>query len=90
MRLLDRWPYKSPLIEGGKVGSFWEFWFTNVQTFVNLLLNGVQFGEGTPNGAVTAKQGSLYLRSDGGAGTTLYVKESGGVTTPTNTGWAPK
>lgn len=41
-------------------------------------------GAGTPEGAVTAPIGSLYTRTDGGAGTTLYIKESG----TGNTGWA--
>lgn len=42
-------------------------------------------GAGSPEGAVTANRGSLYSRTDGGAGTTLYVKESG----TGNTGWSP-
>lgn len=42
-------------------------------------------GFGTPENAVTASIGSLFLRKDGGANTTLYVKESG---TDTDTGWA--
>ena len=37
----------------------------------------VQAGSGSPSGAVVAPVGSLYLRTDGGAGTTLYIKESG-------------
>jgi hypothetical protein len=37
----------------------------------------------TPEGAVTAPVGSVRLRSNGGAGTTLYVKETGSG----NTGW---
>lgn len=41
-------------------------------------------GSGTPEGVVTANVGSLFMRTDGGAGTTLYVKESG----TGNTGWA--
>lgn len=40
-------------------------------------------GAGSPEGVQTAVVGSLYLRSDGGASTTLYVKESGSG----NTGW---
>jgi hypothetical protein len=44
-------------------------------------------GAGSPNGVLTAAVGSLYTRTDGGAGTTLYVKESG---TGTNTGWVAK
>jgi hypothetical protein len=43
-------------------------------------------GVGSPEGVVTAVVGSLYTRTDGGAGTTLYVKQSG----TGNTGWAAK
>lgn len=51
-------------------------------------LNGVciTHGVGTPEGAITAPVGSHYLREDGGAGTTFYVKESG----TGNTGWVGK
>ena len=45
-------------------------------------------GTGNPNGVVKAAVGSLYTRLDGGAGSTLYVKESGNATT--NTGWVAK
>jgi hypothetical protein len=44
------------------------------------------FGSGTPEGAVTAPVGSTYQRTDGGAGTSFYVKESG----TGNTGWVGK
>lgn len=40
-------------------------------------------GTGSPESAVTAAIGSTYRRTDGGASTTLYVKESG----TGNTGW---
>lgn len=43
-------------------------------------------GSGSPEGVVTAPVGSLYSRNDGGANTTLYVKESG----TGNTGWVAK
>ena len=43
-------------------------------------------GEGSPEGVVAAPVGTIYLRVDGGADTTLYVKESG----TGNTGWAAK
>lgn len=46
----------------------------------------VKSGTGTPEGAVTAPVGSLFLRSDGGASTTLYVKQSGAG----NIGWIAK
>lgn len=31
-------------------------------------------GEGTPEGVVTANRGRIYVRTDGAASTTLYVK----------------
>jgi hypothetical protein len=43
-------------------------------------------GTGTPEGVVVAPVGSLFTRTDGGAGTTLYCKESGAG----NTGWVAK
>jgi hypothetical protein len=43
-------------------------------------------GSGTPEGAVTAPVGSLFLRTDGSTSTTLYVKTSG----TGNTGWTAK
>lgn len=46
----------------------------------------IKAGAGTPEGAVTAPVGSLFLRTNGGAGTTLYIKESGAG----NTGWIGK
>lgn len=49
-------------------------------------LSRIYTGTGTPEGAVTASVGSLFLRQDGGAGTTLYVKESGSGAT----GWVGK
>jgi len=47
----------------------------------------VQVGTGDPEGVVTADVGSLFLRTDGGAGTVLNVKESG---SGTPNGWVPK
>ncbi|MBV7531756.1 hypothetical protein [Chitinophaga sp. sic0106] len=43
-------------------------------------------GTGAPEGVVSAPVGSLYTRTDGGPGTTLYVKESG----TDATGWVAK
>lgn len=43
-------------------------------------------GSGSPNSVVSAPVGSLYLRTDGSAGSTLWVKESG----TGNTGWGAK
>ncbi|PEY77764.1 hypothetical protein [Bacillus cereus] len=44
------------------------------------------YGVGSPEGVITAKVGSEYIRADGGAGTTYYVKQSG----TGNTGWVGK
>ncbi len=46
----------------------------------------VRTGTGSPEGVVTAPVRTIYLRDDGGASTTLYVKTSGS----SNTGWTAK
>lgn len=51
-----------------------------------LLGNGCQVVTGSGAPALAAPVCSLYLRTDGGASTTLYVKESGAGTS----GWVPK
>lgn len=43
-------------------------------------------GTGSPEGEKAAPVGTLYLQTDGAAGTVLWVKESGGGTT----GWVAK
>lgn len=43
-------------------------------------------GTGTPENNQTGSVGDLFLRTDGGSSTTLYVKESG----TGDTGWAAK
>jgi hypothetical protein len=52
------------------------------------MTEGILFlsGSGSPEGVVAAPVGSFFLRSDGGTGTTLWVKESG----TDNTGWVAK
>lgn len=54
-----------------------------------LSINGqkLMVGTGSPAGACAAAQGSIFIRTDGGAGATLYVKETGGAT---NAGWTAK
>jgi len=47
----------------------------------------IRWGFGSPENVVLGNVGWLYLRLDGGAGTCLYVKESG---TATTTGWVSK
>lgn len=60
----------------------------NQGTFTQLNMSGTKWlsGAGTPEAAVTAVIGSLFTRTDGGASSTLYVKESGAG----NTGWVAK
>lgn len=43
-------------------------------------------GIGTPEGVITADIGAIYIRTNGGATTTLYIKTSG----TGNTGWTAK
>lgn len=50
---------------------------------ISLIDRSVSSGSGSPEGVVTAKIGSIYLRTDGASGTTLYTKVSG----TGNTGW---
>jgi hypothetical protein len=38
---------------------------------------GIYWGTGSPNAALTAPRGSIYLRTDGGAGTSLYTNTDG-------------
>lgn len=42
-------------------------------------------GTGSPEGVVKAPIGTLYIRTDGGASTMLYLKVTGAAST--NTGW---
>ena len=53
---------------------------------IALMVNLVSSGKGSPEGVVKAPIGTIYLRTDGGAATTLYVKEAG----TGNVGWYPK
>ena len=46
--------------------------FTGIITGANLLS-----GAGQPEGRVTAAVGTIYTRTDGTTGATLYVKETG-------------
>jgi hypothetical protein len=56
---------------------------TKPLTLTNTL---IMTGTGTPESAVTAPVGSLFLRTNGGATTTLYVKTKGSG----STGWTAK
>lgn len=50
------------------------------------LTTTMKVGNGTPEGNFAAPVGSVWFRTDGGAGTSMYVKESG----TGNTGWVAK
>lgn len=85
-------PLDEQLIDGlpGE-GESLRFAFEQIELFLNTALPSVevkvQRGAGDPEGAVTADVGTLFLRSDGGASTTLYVKEAD---SGANTGWVAK
>lgn len=53
----------------------------SVSTLMNIIV-----GSGNPEGVVNGSPGRLYLNTAGGAGTTLYIKESGSG----NQGWKSK
>lgn len=63
-----------------------EYWAQVINAVVDKLNVTLFTGTGSPEGAVIASVGALYTRTDGGTGTTLYVKESG----TGNTGWVAK
>jgi hypothetical protein len=54
---------------------------------VSVLAGRVFVGEGSPESVVVADTGSVYLRTDGGTSTTLYIKTAdAGLAT----GWTAK
>lgn len=79
------WP--SPGVIGGGTPSAGTF--TTVTATGCVFVGGTSIkvcsGAGTPEAAVTAPVASLFLRSNGGTGTTFYIKETGSG----NTGWVP-
>lgn len=60
----------------------------NTTTQLVTLGNGLNIyvGSGSPNGVLAASPPSIYFNSAGGAGTTMWVKESGSG----DTGWVGK
>lgn len=70
-----------------QVGSSSKFTVDNTGTVsISGTAATIRAGAGSPESVVTANIGSMYTRTDGGAGTTLYIKESG----TGNTGWVAK
>ena len=55
--------------------------------FLFTVIMGIRITVGTasPENVVVGSVGDLFIRTDGGAGTTWYLKESG---SETNSGWA--
>ena len=55
--------------------------------FLYTIIMGIRItvGTGSPENVVTGSVGDAFIRLDGGAGTSWYLKESGASTT---TGWA--
>jgi hypothetical protein len=81
------WPTQSELVTSGRVASpTWQLWLSRVRLALNGVNALVLSGKGSPLNVVTANIGTMYLRSDGGANTTFYVKESG----TDATGWVAK
>lgn len=74
---------------GSNALRFFRLWCNDIQA-QTIGLNGVvtyQSGTGSPEGVVSAAIGSIYTNDAGGAGQTLWVKE----TAPTgSTGWVAK
>ena len=54
---------------------------------VNLLAGRFFVGTGSPEAVITADVGAIYLRTDGGATTTLYIKTADA---GLSTGWTAK
>jgi len=73
--------------DGGVLGGNSAFQFDKATGILTLGGLKIVTGTGDPSGVVAAPVGSLFLRSDGGTSTTLYVKETG---TTTSSGWVAK
>lgn len=74
-------------------GSDLQEWARQLNRFLTLKLDQLDRatdlifkGTGSPENVVSAPIGAIYQRLDGGAVTTLYVKESG----TAKVGWVPK
>jgi len=87
-RTTDMYPHANNVKDIGTTGKRFKNVFWSGAIYLGPASGAVtiSYGTGTPEGAVTAPVSSLYLRSDGGAGASLYVKESG----TGNTGWVGK
>jgi len=68
----------------GAMATSWNIGFIDTMQYANATTH--TDGSGTPEAVITAPVGSTFSRTDGGAGTSFYVKESGAG----NTGWIAK
>jgi hypothetical protein len=80
-------PKENAVTNNALVSPVWFNWLNTLRVLVLALSGAVRIGAGDPSGVVVGSVGNLWLRSDGGAGSTLYVKESG---TDTTAGWVAK
>ena len=85
---INRTMYESTMIVDDDTSKR-NWWFSNGGggLYRKTWLPFLKSGTGTPEAAVWGRIGDLFLRHDGGATTTLYVKTSGDGTT---TGWTAK
>lgn len=80
-------PYRDPIADAnGRVTRAWQEWFGELQRAI-VSTPAIQTFAGDPNGDVLGVPGDLVGNTAGGAGVSLYVKESG---QGTNTGWVAK
>jgi hypothetical protein len=75
------------VLPSGRITIYWRGWLNRLLGVVNRLNANLQTGRGDPNTVVYGYVWDLYTDQTGGAGTTLYVKESGDGTTG---GWVAK
>jgi hypothetical protein len=81
------WPIQSELVTPARVAApAWQLWLTRLRLAVNGVNALVLSGKGSPLNVVTAPVGTMYLRNDGSANTTLYIKEANSDAT----GWVAK
>lgn len=76
------------LFDSGSGGSYTTFrgFGVKILDYLGTLTVTLKVGSGSPEGAFAAPVGSVWFRTDGGAATSFYVKESGTGTT----GWVAK
>lgn len=64
---------QAPIAGDKTVSAPWFAWFLALKALID---GHLLVGNGSPAGVVVARRGTLFLRIDGGAGSTLWVKEA--------------